>query len=188
MELPELRDVFVTRPISYLYRHPNPVASITIHRTDENRNERLVWARCASAQRRSLCEVQRDIEHVASGPIDEVFGDGLRLERQPAAFRHFQWWLLMRWSGRRRAKQIGTFSISNLSGFGALNAHHPLLAATSIAMSPLSKDGESDLVLICDHRVLDGVLAARALDRLEEVLMTDVRTELIAIQRGRDAA
>jgi hypothetical protein len=47
-EISELREVYVEKPFEYRYRHPNPVASITIQRTDDQGNERLVWERSAS--------------------------------------------------------------------------------------------------------------------------------------------
>jgi pyruvate/2-oxoglutarate dehydrogenase complex dihydrolipoamide acyltransferase (E2) component len=98
------------------------------------------------------------------------------------------WWLLMAWSGRKRAKHVGTFSISSLGGYGALNAHHPLVTSTSLAMGPIAPDGGCDLSMICDHRVLDGMLAAQALCRLEERLMEQVSSLLPESERTRNAA
>jgi pyruvate/2-oxoglutarate dehydrogenase complex dihydrolipoamide acyltransferase (E2) component len=76
----------------------------------------------------------------------------------------------MRWCGRKRAKHLGTFSLSSLGHLGALNLHHPLVTATSLAMGPISQDGQCDFALICDHRVLDGVLAARSLLSLTDTI------------------
>jgi hypothetical protein len=35
--MPELRDIYVARPVAYVYRHPEPVASLTIHRREIGR-------------------------------------------------------------------------------------------------------------------------------------------------------
>jgi len=53
---------------------------------------------------------------------------------------------------------------------GGLNLYHPLVTATSLAMGPISQDGHCDLALICDHRVLDGVLAIRSLNLLTDTI------------------
>jgi pyruvate/2-oxoglutarate dehydrogenase complex dihydrolipoamide acyltransferase (E2) component len=77
----------------------------------------------------------------------------------------------MRWAGRKRAKNLGTFSISSLGHLGALNGYHPLVTTSSLAIGPIEPTKPTDVVLLCDHRVLDGVLAAVALASLEEKLM-----------------
>ena len=165
-----LRDVYVARPVAYVYRHPEPVASLTIHRRDANGQERLIWARISSPHALSLIELQSKIDRFTTAPIQEVYRDGLRLERRGALLRRFNWHLLMRWCGRKRAKHLGTFSISSLGHLDALNLYHPLVTATSLAMGPISQDGHCDLALICDHRVLDGVLAARSLQLLTDTI------------------
>ena len=103
-------------------------------------------------------------------PIEQIYPDALRLERRLTPIRRLQWYLLMRWTGRKRAKHLGTFSISSLGHLGALNGYHPLVATTSLAMGPVSKNELTEIVLLCDHRVIDGVLAAKALEMLEKRL------------------
>lgn len=169
-EISELRDVYVARPVAYVYRHPEPVVSLTIHRRDANGQDRLIWARISSPHLLSLIELQSKIDHFATAPIQEVYRDGLRLERRGPLLRRLNWHLLMRWCGRKRAKHLGTFSLSSLGHLGALNLYHPLVTATSLAMGQISQDGQCDFALICDHRVLDGVLAARSLLSLTDTI------------------
>lgn len=169
-EISELREVYVEKPFEYLYRHPNPVASITIQRTDDQGNERLVWGRLSESQRSTIDQTQQTIARFTASPLNEFFRDGLKMENRPKPLRKLTWWILMRWSGRRRAKHLGTFSISNLGGWGALNAHHPLVTTTSLSMGPIRANGDCEVVLLCDHRVLDGALAAQVLDLLEHRL------------------
>jgi hypothetical protein len=169
-DIPELRDVYVARPVAYVYRHPEPVASLTIHRRDASGKERLIWARISSPHLVSLTELQSQIDRFTTAPIQEVYRDGLRLERRGPLLRRLNWHLLMRWCGRKRAKHLGTFSISSLGHLGGLNLYHPLVTATSLAMGPISQDGHCDLALICDHRVLDGVLAIHSLNLLTDTI------------------
>lgn len=170
-EVPELRDSYVSWPTPYLYRHPEVVASVTINRRDAQGNERLIWGRIKSPQQLAIESVQASVDRFTQSPIDEVFADGLRMERRPLLLRRATWWLLTRCCGRKRAKHVGTFSISSLGQFGALNGHHPLVTTSSLAIGPLERDGKCDVALICDHRVIDGVLAATALQKLETLLM-----------------
>lgn len=173
-EIPQLRDVYVARPFPYIYQHPEPIASLTIHRRDSADKQRLIWARIASPGSLSLEEIQTRIDYFTKAPIEEVFKDGLRLERRLHLFRRLNWYLLMRWCGRKRAKHLGTFSISSLGHLGALNLHHPIVTATSLAMGPIDPNGFCDLALICDHRVLDGVLATETLMKIHRAISETV--------------
>jgi len=173
-EIPELRDVYVARPWPYLYRHPDPIASLTMHRPispDNPHRGRLVWGRYLCSEISTVLELQKQIDQWSTQPIEQVYPDGLRLERWPAPIRRLQWYLLMRWTGRKRAKNLGTFSISSLGHLGALNGYHPLVTTSSLAMGPISSNQLTDVVLLCDHRVIDGALGAFALQSLEEKLL-----------------
>ncbi len=173
-EIPELRDVYVARPWPYLYRHPDPIASLTMHRPESPENPhlgRLVWGRYLCSANSTALDVQKQMDLWSKQSIEQVYPDALQLERWPAPFRRLQWYLLMRWTGRKRAKNLGTFSISSLGHLGALNGYHPLVTTSSLAIGPIEPNEPTDVVLLCDHRVLDGVLAAFALESLEEKLM-----------------
>jgi hypothetical protein len=187
-DIPELRDIYVEKPFPYLYRHPHPVASITIHRKEDRGLERLVWGRLQDAQQQPLEKIQMEIAGFASAPIESFFRDGLAMERRPRLLRKLTWWILMQWSGRRRAKHLGTFSLSSLGGWGALNAHYPLVTTTGLSMGPIQSDGSCEAVLLCDHRVLDGALAAEVLSLLEDRLQCEVLTALNRMNEKQDAA
>jgi hypothetical protein len=178
--IPELRDLYVRWPAPYVYRHPEPVAGITVHRQDEHLTERLIWGRIAAPNQHSPEQVQQAIERFATAPIQDVFRDGLRLERRPALVRRLTWWTLTQWSGRKRAKHIGTFTISSLGNIGAHNAHHPLVTTSSLALGPVGRDGCCDVALICDHRAIDGMLAARALQQLETTLIQNADADWLS--------
>lgn len=179
-EVPELRQLFVHWPWARLYQHPNTVASVSIHRLDDRGQPRLIWGRIPNAEQLSLAEVQQRLDHATSGALREVYRDGIRLERLPTLLRRVSWFLAMRWQGRQRAKKIGTFSLSTLAGENASNRFHPLVVTSSLAYTRCQPDGRMEVTLIADHRVVDGVLAARALARLEELLTQQILSELRA--------
>lgn len=179
--IPELRQMFVAYPSPRLYEHPHSVASVSIHRDDPNGGKRLIWGRIDNAEGNCLVEIQQRLDLVARGPLDEVFKDGMRLERLPAPLRRFSWWMAMNWQGRQRAKKVGTFTISTLAGENTLNRGHPLVATSSLAYSRCDASGSCLVTLLADHRVLDGMLAAQALGLLEMKLRSQVLEELSSL-------
>jgi hypothetical protein len=179
--IPELREIFVTYPSAYLYRHPDSVCSISVHRLDECGNERLIWGRIDSPETTSIDTIQDRLLSFAKDPLSQVYREGLILERSPRIARLASWWWVMRWSGRKRAKHVGTFSISSLGGQNCLNGFHPLVTTSSLAFGPIKPNGEMDVVLLCDHRVIDGMLASRALQSLEATLNGPVLDELLRL-------
>jgi hypothetical protein len=174
--------MFVAYPTPRLYEHPFSVASISIHRDDPNGGKRLIWGRLDNPEDSGLVPIQKRLDQVTRGPLNEVFKDGMRLERLPSPLRRLSWWLAMNVQGRQRAKKIGTFSISTLAGENSLNRGHPLVTTSSLAYSRCSDDGACLVTLIADHRVVDGMLAAQALGLLETKLVGQVLDELTSIQ------
>jgi hypothetical protein len=57
----------------------------------------------------------------------------------------------------------------------------PTICTTSLAYAPLEDDGRCLVTLIADHRVIDGAQAARALERLEQVLAGRMAEELAGL-------
>jgi pyruvate/2-oxoglutarate dehydrogenase complex dihydrolipoamide acyltransferase (E2) component len=186
VEFPELREVFISLPWMRLYRHPNSVASISIHRDDSACDGgELIWCRIASAESMPLSEIQAKLDEFQTAPIEQVFRDGVRSGKSPWLSRVLMWHVIMRWWGKRKAKKIGTFSVSTLSGENARNFFHPLIVTTSMEYGRVDpKTGECRFTLLCDHRVLDGMLAARAIRRLEEILQQQTVAELSATRSG----
>ncbi len=176
--IPELRQLYASYPWARLYEHPYSVGSITIHRDDPRGGKRLIWGRFDNPESKPLLEIQCHLEHSLHHPLEQVFRDGIRMERLPQWMRRFSWWMAMNWQPRQRAKKIGTFSISTLSGEGILNRGHPLVATSSLAYGRCDDRGECPVTLLADHRVLDGVLAAQSLARLEETLSHQVLDEV----------
>ncbi len=88
----------------------------------------------------------------------------------------------------RAAKRLGTFTMSTLAGEGVLNRMHQTVLTTSLTYGPLDANGRMLVTLLCDHRVVDGIIAARALADLEAALHGSISAELKAMQNNRAAA
>ena len=153
------------------------VATLAVNRIEDG-EDRLIWGRLAAPDTRSLPEIQQFVVDCATKPMEEMFKRQLQLEMVPGFLRR----TILRWNmnsfSRKRATRIGTFSLSTLAGMGATNRFHPTICTTSLSYAPLEHDGSCLVTLIADHRVLDGVVVARALARLEEVLCHEVLAEL----------
>lgn len=179
---PVLRQLYMTLPMGYLYEYPCSVASVSVHRRNQKTGQdSLIFCRVASPETKSLVEIQGYLDQSKTGDIRDVFRDGFWSAYLPWPLRRIGWNLLMHLWGRKRAKTIGTFTISSLAGMKATNREHPLVATTSLSYSPLDHDDHCVVTLQSDHRVLDGVKAAECLEELECHFNSTVLGELRAL-------
>jgi hypothetical protein len=186
-EIPELRQAFCRWPWSRICQCQENAAMVAINR-EYLGEQRLCWGRFMDPQRRSLGDLQSALEAYQREPVDEIFRRQVRLSKCPALLRRGALWLNLNFARRRRAKRLGTFSMSTLAGQQTLNRFHPTLLTTSLTFGPADEAGRMLVTLICDHRVLDGRLAARALSSLYEVLCTSIAEELRHTLAPRAAA
>jgi hypothetical protein len=176
-EQPLLRSWLVRGLTGRLATASQSVATLAVNRV-ENGADRLFFARLAAPDTLSLTAIQAFIDRHATAPIDQVFRRQLELEMVPGWLRR----TILRWNmnsaSPKRPGRIGTFSMSSLAGFAAGNHFHPTLCTTSLCQGPLDEAGRCRVTIIADHRVLDGVTVAKALERLEAVLAREIAAEL----------
>jgi hypothetical protein len=184
---PQLRQAFCRWPWPRLCECGENVAMVAINR--EHRGEdRLCWGRFISPEQSSLAELQDALDAYQHQPVEQIFRRQVRLSKLPGPLRRLALWLNLNFARKRRAKRLGTFSMSSLAGQQAYNRFHPTLLATSLTFGPLDDRGRALVTLVCDHRVLDGALAARALRALEEQMQGAIADELRSLQSPRAAA
>jgi hypothetical protein len=181
-EMPPLRTWLARRGglLPRLVTVPKSVATLAINR-HESGHDRLFFIRIKHPETRTLPELQQVIHDHATRPVAEIFKRQAELELVPGPLRR----AILRWNMRspspKRATRLGTFSLSTLASLGATNRMHPTLCTTSLSYAPLEADGRCLVTLICDHRVLDGTTAARALHWIEQALTSDVLAELATL-------
>jgi hypothetical protein len=185
--IPQLRQAFCRWPWPRLCQCEENVAMVAINRRYQD-EDRLCWGRLSHPERQPLTELQSQLEAFQQQPVDDIFRRQVRLSRLPTALRRLVLWCNLHFSRGRRARRLGTFSLSTLAGQNALNRFHPTLLATSLTFGPVGQDGRALVTLVCDHRVLDGALAARALASLQQALLTTIADELRALRTPRAAA
>jgi hypothetical protein len=174
---PQLRQAYIRWPWPHLCEYPNNVGMLAVNRQFDG-EDRLCWARFINPEKAPLAELQQALDDYQTKPVEEAFKWQLQLSRLPAMLRRVIWRANLNFSGRKRAKRIGTFTMSSLAGQGALNRYHPTLATSSLSYGPLDREGKSLVTLICDHRVFDGILGARVLDDLESTFSGIIGEEL----------
>ncbi|GIW79616.1 MAG: hypothetical protein KatS3mg105_1423 [Gemmatales bacterium] len=182
--LPELRRSYMSCPWPHLYEHPESVASVAVERRIAGELG-VLFGRIRGPEQQSLLDIQRHLQGYKEKPIEEVsaYRQMLRISSLPWPFRRALWWYGLNISGWRRCKYFGTFGISVVANLGAglNNLISPL--ATTLNYSPLNENGELEVRLNFDHRVIDGATAARALAELEEMIKGDIHRELGYLQQ-----
>ena len=177
-ETPDLRRAYVKLPWPHLYEYPSSIASLAYER--EHGGERVVLLdRIKRPEARSLDQLSRKIRASQSRPLMQVkeFRRALGMARAPGPIRRFLMWLGLN-IGRQRPNYFGTFQLSVYSGLGAesLNPLTPL--TTLLNYGRIDEHGSVDVRVHYDHRVMDGANVARALERLEVIMNTEVVDEL----------
>ncbi|MFM8271977.1 MAG: hypothetical protein ACKODX_06530 [Gemmata sp.] len=176
---PELRRAYLPLPWPHLWQADENVASVAVER--EYRGEPGVFfGFVRSPERLPLADLAARLDEWKTAPVDEVapFRRAIRFTRLPLPARRALWKYATAWSGKIKARNFGTFGISltGAGGAAALNLIGPLACALNTGV--VQDDGTVPVRLHFDHRVLDGMPAARALAELEEALRTSIVAEL----------
>lgn len=182
-----LRQTYVRWPWPHFVEEPNSTAMVVVNRQYFG-EDRICWGRLTNPEEQSLVDLQQQLDAYQTEPVDRIFRQQLRLSRMPTPLRRALYWLNMNFGGRKRAKRLGTFTMSTLAGQGVVNRMHQTFLTTSLTYGPLDDSGQTLVTLLCDHRVVDGIVAARALVELEATLKGAIAAELKSLAGKRAAA
>ena len=177
-DMPLLRRAYVKLPTPRLYEYPISTASIVVERDFGDEMVVLTMLIRDPAQM-LVADISRTIKHAKTVPVAEVkhFKRMLQLARWPTPLRRMIWWLGLN-IGRQRGNYFGTFGISVYSALGSESLHpiSPLTAVLNYGV--IAEDGTVAVRIMYDHRVLDGSMVARTLERLEARLTNELVAEL----------
>jgi hypothetical protein len=176
-----LRQMYIAWPWARIYQSPECVISIAVNRQMPT-GERLFFGRLRDPDRRSLAEIQGELNRFQTGDPAKIFRSQWRGARMPVWVRRLAWWWRMDVDYRQRARRVGTASMSVLAGQGVTNRLHPCMMTSSLSYGPMEDDGRCLVTLQCDHRVIDGAAAARALNSIGELLQNQVKDELVRMR------
>jgi hypothetical protein len=178
-EVPDLRRAYVGLPRPRLYEYPASAASIALER-DHGGEKCVFFGRLRDPARQPLSELSRRIRELQTCPVEsrKEYRRQLTLGRLPRPLRRAMMALALN-VGRQRGNYFGTFAITAYSRLGA-ESLHPLAPVTALNYGVIGADGTVDVRIVYDHRVTDGATIARALGRLESVLVEQIAAEMRA--------
>jgi pyruvate/2-oxoglutarate dehydrogenase complex dihydrolipoamide acyltransferase (E2) component len=183
-EIPEFRRAYCRIPWTHLYEYPNSNATIIIER-DYRGEPGLFSIGIKSPARLSIGEIGRQLEHASTAPVEEVkdFRRAMNFARLPRPLRRAFWWICLNF-GRQRANYFGTFAVSVYSALQAESLHPLSPITTLLNYGVMTPEGDLEVRIVYDHRVMDGATVARALGRLEEILLGPVLAEVRGQAQG----
>lgn len=182
-----LSQTWMSWPTPHLYQHHETVGTLVVHRRFEN-DDWLFWGQINNLENRSLVEIQSEINHFQTEPVEKIFRRQLWIARKPAMFRRFCWWLTFQVSGKKKCKRLGTFFLSTISGKGAEIQNPPSMLTSGFTYGPVDASGRSRVTITYDHRLMDGHHVADILIGLEDTLNANLVDELRAYSRQKAAA
>jgi hypothetical protein len=187
-QIPELRRTYIPLPYKHLYEHPYSEGTVLIERELQRENI-VLGARIRAPEGSSLKAIDDLLRYFRQTPLGQIgfFRQMMLFGRLPWFIRRFTLWHTLYISGYKKAKRLGTFSLSSLGNMG-VEQYHPLTPlSTYLTYGPINSAGETCVKVIYDHRVMDGRTVARALQELEKTLQTVLLRE-ICLLRTRMAA
>lgn len=180
-DMPSLRSWYLPGLRPRQATSPESVATLSINR-HVNDHDTLFWAHLAAPDREPLVALQAAIAKHSNEPVETIFRRQQQLASLPGWLRRTVLWWNLHTASRKRAKRMGTFSVSTLAGYAAYNRLHPSPLTTSLTYGPLDSRQRCLVTLLADHRLLDGVPVAKALENLERVLNNEIAMELRSVQ------
>ncbi len=178
-EAPALRQVYVKLPWPHLYELPCSVASIVVERDWRDGEKALFLARMKDPAGMGLDAMAARLRHHKTAPVESIadFRRVLAIAGLPGPLRRAALWLAMN-LGRQVPNFLGSFAISALGSKGAAIVQTIPVWSSFLNYGPIGADGQVEVFLSVDHRVMDGAQAARAITDMEAALNGPVLREL----------
>jgi len=186
-EFPELRRVYMSWPWPHFYQYDASTVSILQERQILG-DTGILPLRFYQPDAVPLVELDTMIRRAAAAPIEasRFHRKLIALARLPLLLRRLIWTLL--WNVPRLRREIGTSAVSSAARWqtdlGTTRSPLPSL----LSYGPADANGNVDVRLSFDHRILDGALAGRALTRLDEILNSTILKELHELKGDTAAA
>jgi hypothetical protein len=183
-EMPVLRQVYVQLPWPRLYQLPAAVGCIVIAREWQG-EPALFFARLKNPAAQPLAEIADRIREAKTAPVESLRDNrrALAVARLPWPLRRLMFWLGLN-LGRQVPNWYGSFGVSVLGAERVAISSVIAPWAGFLNYGPIGPDGMVEVYFSFDHRVMDGLAGAQALQALERMLLGPVLAEL----RGFPAA
>jgi hypothetical protein len=185
---PELRRSYLTFPWARLYEHPYSTVALNVER---QLPDEAVVLQCLIRRpdNRPLTELDGIVRRYQTEPVERLrwYRRAMAMSRVPWPLRPLLWRGALNVFGRRRCHNFGTFGLSSVAAHGAGLLHVIPLLTSMLHYGLLDAEGNLDMCLTWDHRVMDGAAAARLLVALEQTLHDEILWELTRMRRAAAA-
>jgi hypothetical protein len=180
-EEPVLRTLYVKLPWPHFFEIPRSIAMVAVART-ESGEEFILPEKVPSPEDRSLVEIDAQIRRAKDAPIEEIptFRKILAVTRLPLPLRRLSWFMGLN-VGRMRANNFGSFGVTSVAAYGPGELRAISTGPFLLSYGAAARDRRMHVSIRWDHRITDAVAIARVMDRLEQVLNTEIAKELQTI-------
>jgi hypothetical protein len=185
---PELRRLFLPRPVQRIFEADRPLATLVVER-DLHGEPALLPARIDDPGSQALREIHDRLRQYKLEPIESIrdFRRALRFAQFPSLARRLLAEIAVNWKATWRVQRVGTFGVSVTAGSGAATLSLLSPCTTTLHYGMFEPDGALPVRITFDHRVLDGAVVARAMVELETILLTEIVSEVRGLAQAAAA-
>jgi hypothetical protein len=178
---PELRTLYLPFPWARLYLHPEMVCTVVIERTWRNASA-LFFEQFAGPEKTPLQKLDDELRKLKQVPVESVgaFRRVIRISRLPVIVRRLIWGFGLYWFGSLRAKHMGICALNPFPAGGSIT-QSAMPAAFMLYFGLIEPNGDAQIQIFYDHRIMDGVELYRIVRDLEATMNRDIVAELKAI-------
>lgn len=177
---PELRSAYLPFPFARLYVHPELSCTVVIERTWRGASA-LFFEQFFGPEQKPLRDLDDGLRRLRQAPVESVgsFRRVIRFARPPVIVRYLIWSLTLYWSGPLRAKYIGLCGLNPFPTGGKV-VQSAVPGTFMLYFGLIEPNGDADIQVFFDHRIMDGVEAYRIVRDLEATMNRDIAAELKA--------
>jgi hypothetical protein len=174
----ELRTAYLPFPWARFYVHPECVCSVVIERTWQDAPA-LFFEQFAHPDQMSLAEIDRLLRSLRQIPVESngSFRRLIRWAKPPVLVRRLLWSAMLYWWGPLRAKCTGTYAINSFPTGGSIT-QSAMPISFLLYYGLVEANGDTQIHIMYDHRVLDGVEVYRIVRDMEVTINRDVVAEI----------
>ena len=183
-KIPELRRCYVKYPWPRLYEHPSDVGCIVLTRPLEG-DDALHFLPIRDPASRSLEYLDERFAVARRSPLEDItaFQRQVMLAKLPFFIRRPLFHLGQHLMPRMRIRAIGTYGMSCLASLDSSTLMTWTPWTTMIHYTPFDDDDSLLFRTLFDHRVIDGVILAKAGQELYETLNGPILEEVKSMRR-----
>jgi hypothetical protein len=175
---PELRTLYMPLPWARLYVHPEIVCTVAIERTWQDAAA-VFFEQVAAPDRRPLAKLDEMLRQLKQQPVESVgsFRRLIRFARLPVLLRRLIWSLALGWSGPFRMDHFGSAALNPFPVGGHIT-QSAMPVSFMLYFGLIEANGDADIQVFYDHRVMDGVDVYRIVRDLEATINRDIAAEI----------